>query len=79
MPDQNSKVQLSKHQGPAIKIYYLATLANMSNRDLPTQPTTDFPVLSLKTATVEPPVAVPVQSRGSHPPALTPTPPRLSL
>jgi hypothetical protein len=31
-----TKVQLSKHQGPAIRIHSSATLANMSNQVLPT-------------------------------------------
>ena len=30
----NSKVQLSKHHGPAIKIHCWTTLANLSNQDL---------------------------------------------
>lgn len=34
-----------KHQGPTIKMYYLA---NMFNQDLPAHPSTDYPVFSLK-------------------------------
>lgn len=41
------KDQLSKHQSPAIKIHYLASLANLSNKDLPTHPN-DFSFLILK-------------------------------
>lgn len=41
-----AKVQLSKHQGPAIKVHYLTTLAILSNQDLATRlvhPSRDFP------------------------------------
>lgn len=40
---KNSKVQLPKHQGPAIKIYSLVTLVNLSNQNLPAHPNMDFP------------------------------------
>lgn len=44
-----TKVQLSKHQGPAIKIHYLTTLSILSNQDIPAHPSTDTPLFFLKT------------------------------
>jgi hypothetical protein len=37
-----TKVQLSKHQGPAVKILYLATSTHRFNQDSPVHPSTDF-------------------------------------
>ena len=42
------KVHLSKHQGPAIKIHYLATLSIMPNQDIPTHPSTHILPFFLK-------------------------------
>lgn len=44
-----TKVQLSKHQGPAIKIHYLTILSILSNQDIPAHPSTDTPLFFLKT------------------------------